>query len=203
LDQVRYLEIPARRKDIPPQRRRQILNSARELFANSGYHGATVDAIAHHAGISKGNLYWYFKSKQEIFCLLFDDVAEKLYLPFQRVLDSDKSAREKLYELAQESLDSAESNRELMHLLWQIAAQPELQELLSAGYSYWLSPFLSVPKQLFEEIGDNKPGDTALLYGLTLDAVMFLATIGPDFYHKEKLLSAISEKFLIPGGNDA
>ncbi|MCJ7521327.1 MAG: TetR/AcrR family transcriptional regulator, partial [Dehalococcoidia bacterium] len=61
------METPVRRKNIPPQRRQQIFEAAAELFSHSGYHGVTVDAIARRAGISKGNLYWYFNSKREIF----------------------------------------------------------------------------------------------------------------------------------------
>jgi len=190
--------LPTKRKDIPPERRRQILRAARELFAQSGYHGVTVDAIAQRAGISKGTVYWYFKSKQEIFQLLFDDVASKIFMPFVAVMERDAPAGHKLSEFATMSLDSAAANRDLMHLMWQIAAQPELKGLLSSEYSIWMAPFIDYLARLFEEIGDDDPAGTALLYAVTLDALMFLAVARPTFYQRDTLIASIEHKFLNP-----
>lgn len=192
-------EAPVRRKDIPPQRRRQILNAAAELFAHGGYHGVSVDAIAQHAGISKGNLYWYFKSKQEIFQLLFDDIAVQLFMPFVDIMESDRSPREKLRAFATSSLDAAEANPEAMQLMWQIASQPELKELLSSEYSLWMMPFIDYLTPLFAAMGEENPQSTAMLYAFTLDAIMFLVVIGSDFYNKAKLLAALEDKFIESG----
>ena len=193
------MEPPVSRKDIPPQRRRQILTAAAELFSHSGYHGATVDAIARQAGISKGNLYWYFKSKQEILQLLFDDVAVQLFWPFVEIMESDRSPREKLQAFAECSLDSAEANPEAMQIMWQIASQPELRDLLSSEYSVWMIPFLDYLTPLFAELGDENPHSTAMLYAVTLDALMFLAAIGSGIYDRGELLAALKSKFVDSG----
>jgi AcrR family transcriptional regulator len=190
------MELPASRKDIPPQRRRQILDAAIELFSHSGYHGVTVDAIAQRAGISKGNLYWYFKSKQEIFQLLFDDIGIRLFWPFVQIMESDRSPRDKLLAFAECSLDSAEENPEALKLMWQIATQPELRELLSYEYSLWIIPFIDYLTPLFDEVGERNPESTAMLYAFTLDSLMFLAVIGQDVYERKKLLAALKEKFI-------
>jgi AcrR family transcriptional regulator len=51
-------------------RRAEILRSAVAAFRRRGYHGASVDEIARTLGMTKGNLYYYFESKEEIlfFC---------------------------------------------------------------------------------------------------------------------------------------
>jgi AcrR family transcriptional regulator len=51
-------------------RRAEILRSAVAAFRRRGYHGASVDEIAGTLGMTKGNLYYYFKNKEEIlfFC---------------------------------------------------------------------------------------------------------------------------------------
>jgi TetR/AcrR family transcriptional regulator, cholesterol catabolism regulator len=43
-----------------------ILKSAAKAFRNLGYHGATVEQIAAALHMKKGNLYYYFKNKEEI-----------------------------------------------------------------------------------------------------------------------------------------
>ena len=49
------------------EKRRQILDGAREVFRAKGYEGASMDAIAKAAGVSKGTLYVYFTNKDELF----------------------------------------------------------------------------------------------------------------------------------------
>lgn len=53
-------------------RRLEILRSAAAAFRRSGYHGASVDSIARELQMAKGNLYYYFKDKEEILFLCHD-----------------------------------------------------------------------------------------------------------------------------------
>jgi len=52
------------------ERRQQILSAAMNCFLAKGYHRATMDDIVAESGLSKGTLYWYFKSKKELFLAL-------------------------------------------------------------------------------------------------------------------------------------
>jgi AcrR family transcriptional regulator len=58
------------RGESATSRRAEILRSAVAAFRRRGYHGASVDEIAGTLGMTKGNLYYYFKNKEEIlfFC---------------------------------------------------------------------------------------------------------------------------------------
>lgn len=47
-------------------RKEEILKAAERCIASEGYHQTTMDKIAEEAGLSKGTLYWYFNSKDEI-----------------------------------------------------------------------------------------------------------------------------------------
>ncbi len=197
-------EAPVKRKDIPLQRRRQIFEAASELFSHSGYHGVTVDAIAQRAGISKGNLYWYFRSKQEIFQLLIDHIAGSVFSPVAEALESDAPPREKLRALAQNCLDASEADPDAVYLMWQIATQPELKDMLSSEFQLWIDPFIGHLTRLFAQIGEKGPEGVAMLYAFTLDALMFLVLISPGIYDRTKLIAALEEKFLSPrGGEDA
>ncbi len=163
----------------------------------------TVDAIAQQAGISKGNLYWYFKSKQEIFRLLADCLVERL---LSRVIEtelSDMPPRDKLRALARRCLEAAQADPEAVRVMWQIATQPELKGLLSQEFSLWISPFITDMTALFAELGEREPEAVATLYAFTLDALMILVAIGPGIYDMAKLIAAVEEKFLGPeGGRD-
>jgi len=187
---------PVKRKDILLQRRREILAAAADLFSRGGYHGVTMDAIAQRARVSKGNLYWYFGSKQEMFQLLFEDIVQTLVGPLVDIMESEWSPRQKLRALASACLDAAEANPEAVRLLWRIAIQPELGELLSAQYSKRIGPFIDYLKPIFTALGDDDPDATAMLYAVSLDALMALAVIGGDIYDRAKLMSVIEKVFM-------
>jgi AcrR family transcriptional regulator len=55
-----------KRSEISAATRLQILRSASAAFRKHGYHGATVEQIAAALEMKKGNLYYYFRSKEEI-----------------------------------------------------------------------------------------------------------------------------------------
>src|SRR5690242_14964139 len=54
------------RQPAAGDRRIEILKSAAAAFRRRGYHGASVDEIASALEMTKGNLYYYFKNKEEI-----------------------------------------------------------------------------------------------------------------------------------------
>ena len=51
---------------VTDYRREQILDAARRNFARHGLHATTVDQIARAAGVAKGTVYLYYRSKEEL-----------------------------------------------------------------------------------------------------------------------------------------
>ena len=60
------------RQDVSDQRRHQILDAATAVFARMGFERARMDDIAEEAGVSKGALYLYYKSKDAIIATMLD-----------------------------------------------------------------------------------------------------------------------------------
>lgn len=58
------------------KKKKQILDAAAKVFCEKGYHGTTVKDIVDEAEISVGSFYFYFKSKEEIFENLFDEMSD-------------------------------------------------------------------------------------------------------------------------------
>ncbi|TCK30185.1 TetR family transcriptional regulator [Ancylobacter aquaticus] len=61
----------------PPTKQGQILRGAREVFLASGFDGASMGEIARAAGVSKGTLYVYFDSKENLFTALVTDECKR------------------------------------------------------------------------------------------------------------------------------
>lgn len=58
-------------------KRSAILKAAAKVFADNGYEGASVDEISKEAGVTKSLLYYHFKSKDEIFEVLVDQLFQE------------------------------------------------------------------------------------------------------------------------------
>jgi len=61
-----------------PRRRRQLLDVALGIFADRGFHPASMNDIAEAAGVTKPVLYQHFGSKRELYLELLDDVGDQL-----------------------------------------------------------------------------------------------------------------------------
>ncbi|MEA2438884.1 MAG: hypothetical protein QOH76_308 [Thermoleophilaceae bacterium] len=69
--------------------RESLLDAAARVFTERGYRGATVDAIAEAAGLSKGAFYWHFESKDE---LMLAVLAERVERPVKELIELIRSA---------------------------------------------------------------------------------------------------------------
>ena len=60
-----------------PERRQEIIDTARELFAKNGFEKTQVSDIVEKMGVAQGLVYHYFKSKKEILYGVIDEIAKE------------------------------------------------------------------------------------------------------------------------------
>jgi AcrR family transcriptional regulator len=84
------------RPDVSVERKNQILEAALTVFARSGFHKTRMDDIVEESGLSKGSLYWYFKSKEEIFSILIERFIYRETRDVENLLTSNGTALERL-----------------------------------------------------------------------------------------------------------
>ena len=84
-------------------RRQQILDAAAALFQEVGYEGFSVALLASKAGVVKGTLYLYFKTREEVFLALYDQSLNRMSEAFIAHIQpsmSDRAFCELLYDVA-------------------------------------------------------------------------------------------------------
>ena len=74
------------------ERRRQIIGAAKAVFADSGYHGASINAIIERAQIARGTFYLYFESKAAVFDSILDQAMADLRARIHRIEVLDPKA---------------------------------------------------------------------------------------------------------------
>ena len=83
---IRQLEERQMRKD-------RILEGALSVFKTKGLEGATMDEIASCSGFGKATLYYYFKSKEDVFSAILEDGWKKIWDSIEPVFGKTDSPR--------------------------------------------------------------------------------------------------------------
>jgi AcrR family transcriptional regulator len=115
--EVRILGLEERRKRERENRKSAILKAARRLFFEKGFKTVTVESIAKKAELSKGSIYLYYNSKEEIYTQILLNDIDKFHNHITNVLQTPSSASEALTRLADIYVDFFLNDRELFRIL--------------------------------------------------------------------------------------
>ncbi|MER5279881.1 TetR family transcriptional regulator [Streptomyces sp. NPDC002809] len=107
------------------QTRTLILETALRLFAERGYDKTTMRAIAQEAGVSVGNAYYYFSSKEHLVQGFYDRIAAEHEAAVQQVLAGDKDLAVRIRGVLLCWLDVAEPYHRFAAQFFKNAADPE------------------------------------------------------------------------------
>jgi AcrR family transcriptional regulator len=123
---------PTRRRRMPAaQRREVILVAAEGTFARCGYHGASLDDIAHAAGVSKALIYEHFDSKRELHASLLHAHAAEIFRRLEAAADRGETGEARLRSGIDAFLGFVEEHREAWRALFRDAADPEIGALVA------------------------------------------------------------------------
>ena len=98
-------------------RKNAILKAARKLFFEKGFQSITVETIAKEAELSKGAVYLYFKSKEEIYAQILMNDIEKFNNSLSITFEKDKSAADMLKHFTEVYISFFLNDRELFRIL--------------------------------------------------------------------------------------
>lgn len=112
------------------ERRRQILAAAKAVFAEAGYHGASINAIIERAQIARGTFYLYFESKAAVFDSILDQAMAELRARIRRIEVDDPKAPPPQVQLREQVVATLEyivKDRALATLLLSAGHTPEAE----------------------------------------------------------------------------
>jgi AcrR family transcriptional regulator len=120
---------PEKRKKEKENKKNTILKAARKLFFDRGFKFVTVDSIAAKAGVSKGSIYLYFDSKEEIYAQVL--IADNIELNKNIKIFSTREApaAELLLEFSQIYINYFLDHNELFRILMTFMLQTEQMNL--------------------------------------------------------------------------
>lgn len=178
---------PNQFQEIREEKKTLIMDVALEHFANEGYFKTTINHIARHAGISKGLMYNYFESKEE----LLTEIINRSMGEISRYFDPGKEGylSEEEFELFIRKLFSILREKiSFWRLFSQLLMQKDVRDQFLKSYAGHVSSiqvmylnrnntFLALVSKMITEYfirkKDRKPAD----YDPILDMNMFIYTI--------------------------
>jgi AcrR family transcriptional regulator len=107
------------KKDVVTEfRTAGILEAARKVFAKKGFSDATVDDIANAAGVAKGTVYLYYRSKREVYFAALKFGIEQMYETLVEELRGVSRPEDKLRTLIAVKLGYFDENRDFFKIYY-------------------------------------------------------------------------------------
>ena len=178
------------------QTRTELVATARELFLELGFHGASLDLIADRAGYSKGAVYSNFASKDDLFLAVLDAHFEQRARALADVL-FDEARLEDSYRAVARSMTAAdEGEPRWTPLLLEFWAHASRRPALRAAVAERRERFFTVIAGLIDELGSRHGvrfrippkeiarGSNALARGIALDRLLAPGTVSADLFEQ-------------------
>jgi len=143
------------------------------VFARSGFHEARMDDIVQESGLSKGTLYWYFKSKEEIITAISQRLFATDIESVESLLNAEGTVSERLQQLIRDRVQGLQEMSDVVAILVEFYAaalhQDGVRQLIKAYFQNFYELLVALIEQGIER-GEFRPVD-ALAAATALDAV--------------------------------
>jgi AcrR family transcriptional regulator len=177
---------------------------ALELFATKGYNNTSISQIAKAANISKGLMYNYFDSKEDLLHTILIEAVEEGAGSMQEFLQNRYDPLEELIGITRASIGMVKTNFNYWRLMTALAFQEnvvsDVKEILDKKQEVIINQVFSI----FERLGAANPKLEAYFYGAVLDGMMVHYINMGDNYPLDEMEAFIIEdlKRKYGGGKD-
>lgn len=174
------------RPDVSDERRNLILDTATKVFARFGFNKARMEDVAEEAAISKGLLYWYFKSKDEIISAILDRFFAFEMGDFKILADKSLTAEQRLLKFSQELISKAEKLALLLPISLEFYALAARQNAVRASLKNYFRQYRILISELVQdgiESGEFKqvnPDEAAITIMAVMEGIYLLAVIDSE-----------------------
>ena len=129
-------------------RQDRILSGALNVFKEKGLEGATMDEIANASGFGKATLYYYFKSKEDVFSAILVEGWEKIWESLEPIIAENSSPRKTFVNVLIKIAENAQNRPGLFEFLFNV---PKVIKIEHQPWKEYQHRLYSVIKGLLED----------------------------------------------------
>jgi AcrR family transcriptional regulator len=182
-------------KRLRENKQQQILEAALSVFALHGYNGATINMIAKEAGIAKGLLYSYYESKEKLVEALISSGLQKAASFMEEKAIKEVSTKKVFEAGLRHMIHLFSAEPDFWRLYTMLALQPKLAAKFKKEAQQFMQQYLGVYVVYFQKKGSKDPLAEAMLFGATLDGLMFDLLVSQGEFPLEDVIKMIVKKF--------
>lgn len=134
------------------QAEKAILEAARKVFTQKGFAAARMDEIAREAKINKALLHYYFRSKEKLFDLVFQQRLGEFFSVLATILSKPMPLMEKIAAIIEHDIDMLRSQPDLpIFVMQELAHNPD--RMVDAARNVKMGPF-TLMKSFKEQVAE-------------------------------------------------
>ena len=141
----------SRRPDVSEIRRNQILDAATRVFVRQGFQHARMDDIVEESGLSKGTLYWYFKSKEDIINAILHRLFTGDLEHLESLLQAEGTASERLIQLTSDRVTGMKRMSNLVPIIFEFYAVAVHQQWVQQFIGEYFKHFRTLLEKLIQQ----------------------------------------------------
>lgn len=179
---------------IRNERKDRIKQVALELFANEGYHATSISKIAKQANISKGLLYNYYESKEELLKEIIHEATDKIYV----YLDPDhdgKLTEDEFFYFLSKNWKIIEENKEYYKLYTAMVLQPSVLSLIEHDFDDLSEKTTKLLYDFFLEKGFENPEEEMFILAFIIKGAILQYITYPKQFNITKIESMIKKHY--------
>ena len=190
--------------ELQDRRKEQIMSAALSVVVAKGYDQSRMDDIVEKSQLSKGAIYWYYKSKEEVYLSLVDYWFLQYSSGVVDTLQQQESASDKLKALFDFFLEQFDNNPTTFKLLvefWRLAGlNPDFNAKLQQIYSDFLEYIIEIIKVGVAngEFKNVEPRITALSILINIEGITWFTLFDKSGVEAHEYIDTIS-KFILNG----
>ncbi|MBN2550781.1 MAG: TetR/AcrR family transcriptional regulator [Anaerolineales bacterium] len=184
------------RPDVSEKRRAQILESAIQVIAQQGFANTRMDDVAAESGYSKGLLYWYFKSKEEIIIAIADLLFGVQFRKMQKLSVEGQTARACLENFLDIFLEDLRGMLKVAPVIYEFYALAFRNTTVRKVMQQYLERFVEILEPIVQQGMDNgeftpgKARQITIAIGAALEGTLLLWAYAPEMFQPEEQLRA-------------
>ena len=171
---------------IKGEKAHRIGEAALKLFAEKGYEGTSISEIAKEAGVSKGLIYNYFASKEEIVRNLVDQVFTTMWNRFG-FDDPKPMTKDRYREFINLSLDIVLEDIDHFRLYFAIFTQPQVLAMVKDDLLARSAPYIQVMIDYYKDQGYDDPIVQMRYAGAIIDGIQMHIMLDPENFPIEEI----------------
>ena len=180
-------------KIIREEKKVLILRTALKVFAQEGYHASSVNKIANKANISKGLIYNYFESKEDLLRNIMTNIMDR-YMEKYPPIDSIPNDSHIEYFIDQ-SFEFILEDKARAKLLFALSSQSMVLDLMTKIMIQKAEPFMNNVIKFFEIKKYDDPEGMMHYFFSSLEGVQLHVTLNPN-YPIDKVKKILKKQFL-------